>query len=500
MFKKLALALGFALFATCAVAQPVQCPDRPAGDQTNACANTRFVIANAGGGGSMTPLPNGQIYIGNLSDVAQARSMTQDCSISNTGVITCTRTNNVLFASSATIDTTNAANITSGRLNSAARLPTGTAGYALTGNGASDSTYQGFLNPGTGAVTRTWNAKGVDTVNLNDFTTCDGVSDNWAGMTNAIAYLNSLGGGKLLITGTCRLSATVNILVDDITIQGNGARASTIIADHTGNIFNIQGTSTASQISNINFYDLWIAHNVANTARTFRIQSARQLRFERLETSSSAYFMHIGDGTVNNVLRLWIRDSTLAAGAEDMILDEGSGLLWIEGNMVNGNNSGGKAFYRKSGLSNCDGLVISNNTFEQWDYVVNATGGAVANVKIMGNLSDRAHSGSYVIFPDNGGAVSDVQITGNTMSNFDTASSSSSNGIFIAVNGSGSINKVLIANNTLFSFGRQCMRLENIDGLLVQNNIVTDCSQNGVWGNITTASVTNDLVANNLIY
>lgn len=126
--KKLILGLLLALFATQAQAQSPFCPTRPAGDSTNACASTAFV-ANALTAG--LALPQNQIFVGNASGIATAVAMSQDCSIVASGVITCTKTNNVSFVASATTDTTNAANISSGNL-SVNRLNSGTAATSLT--------------------------------------------------------------------------------------------------------------------------------------------------------------------------------------------------------------------------------------------------------------------------------------------------------------------------------------------------------------------------------
>lgn len=63
-----------------------------------------------------TSLPSGDILVGSGSNAPTPVAMSGDCSLNNVGAITCLKTNGVAFAPSATTDTTNASNITSGSL------------------------------------------------------------------------------------------------------------------------------------------------------------------------------------------------------------------------------------------------------------------------------------------------------------------------------------------------------------------------------------------------
>ena len=96
-----------------------------------------------------------------------------------------------------------------------ARLAASTPGYHLQTNGAgTDPTYAGFLSAGTGAVTRTWQAKSRDMRSVMDFGVVgDGVTDD----TTAIQAALTAGGniwvppGTYLISGTLTMPASSSI-------------------------------------------------------------------------------------------------------------------------------------------------------------------------------------------------------------------------------------------------------------------------------------------------
>lgn len=85
--------ISYQAFAACDM--PGGAPDAAAGDiiyntdhnVIQYCNGTDWV-GMGGGGGGMDPLTNGQVWIGNASDIATARTITGDATITNAGVLT----------------------------------------------------------------------------------------------------------------------------------------------------------------------------------------------------------------------------------------------------------------------------------------------------------------------------------------------------------------------------------------------------------------------------
>lgn len=166
--RRLWLAVGFVFALTSGAAaqtcgdQNPNCivPTAPVGTNNNQAASTAFVQQNA----APSALPNGELFVGNASNLAAAQALSGDCTISNAGVITCTKTGGVAFATLATkvspvcsdltnaaascsTDTTNASNISTGTLGSGL-LPSPFTSGTATGSTSKFATSTGTLTSG----------------------------------------------------------------------------------------------------------------------------------------------------------------------------------------------------------------------------------------------------------------------------------------------------------------------------------------------------------------
>ena len=145
--------------------------------------------------------------------------------VATTGALTVTKTAGVAFAASATTDTTNAANISSGILPVAR---------------------QSYTQGGTGSVARTVTNKLQESVSVKDFGAVgDGSTDNTAAIQNAINYVSSVGGTLTFPTGVFLCSSTL-IFKNNVNYIGSGID----LAGIKGTVIKYTGASDAIQINN----------------------------------------------------------------------------------------------------------------------------------------------------------------------------------------------------------------------------------------------------------
>jgi hypothetical protein len=100
-----------------------------------------------------------------------------------------------------------------------------TSGYALMAAGAGVlPSYQGFLQAGTGAVTRTWQDKARDTVYAADWgVVADGVTDNYTAMFSLMTAMSATGNCVVMPVGIVLINMSgtrASIPVDNCRIRG----------------------------------------------------------------------------------------------------------------------------------------------------------------------------------------------------------------------------------------------------------------------------------------
>lgn len=186
-------------------------------------------------------LPSAFDLVGNGANIAAAVAMSGDCTRSNTGAITCTKTNGSNFVASATTDTTNAGNIGSGTLAGARQSAVN---LAASGNGGVTGVLP-FANHPTGSLDTALGYWGSTTQSATAMPSCSVGALQYSTSTHLFSCNVGAGSGNVSNSGT----PTANQLgqwVTATTIKGASISSLGLIAVVKVQTFSTTGTYTPS--------------------------------------------------------------------------------------------------------------------------------------------------------------------------------------------------------------------------------------------------------------
>jgi hypothetical protein len=141
------------------------------------CDSTNWDVIGGSSGGTLPALTSGEIWIGNGSNVATATAPSGDCTLSNTGALTCTKTNGTSFGTLATQFGVNLSTQATGTLQ-AAQFPALT-GDVTTTAGSLATTVAAIQGTTVSGTTGTGNV--VFSASPTVTGTLTGASSNWSG-------------------------------------------------------------------------------------------------------------------------------------------------------------------------------------------------------------------------------------------------------------------------------------------------------------------------------
>lgn len=249
---------------------------------------------------------------------------------------------------------------------------TGPTGYAYTGNGSVTPSFQGFVQSGSGAVTRTWQSKAADIFSVKDFgATGNGSTDDSSAIQAAINAAGAAGGGTVYLPpGTYILGSGISWTYSGIHLVGAG-QYSTIIKSNfaTGNVISVGSSSTNPSSCSIERMSFRTSVNRSSGAGILLTQTYNCLiEYVTFDNDSPAYgYIDIQiDGYTNNFINILRNVNLRGTGAYAGLVIGANGSIvqdvWLLDSVIGGHTYG-IICYNVSGfyLNNVDCLQNGND-------------------------------------------------------------------------------------------------------------------------------------------
>lgn len=208
----------------------------------------------------------------------------------------------------------------------------GTAGYPLTSNGASSSpTFQGFVQEGTGAITRTPQDKARDIFSVKDFCTASQISTDATTCINASFTAACARGASESLHRTLvhfpadfyKISGTLTVPCSLMGIEGDGSSQSIIQTSSTSaTILTIEGADSSNFITGIPVTGIRLQR--ANTVPAegsygIKLKYATDVKFTDVKSYDSDYlFFQEYSNTISYVKAVASRRSAWTGAAGDI--------------------------------------------------------------------------------------------------------------------------------------------------------------------------------------